>query len=223
MRSSIVGHPSASEPIRGPCAACGAGSWWPVPDPVQVVEERLDGGLRVSPRWGAMSKTDDVPEGPVSRLGDVWRLGPHRLVCGDATTAEAYARLFPGGERAHLLFTSPPYADKRGTTPSAASPGWDALMQGVFGAARSVLHEDAQILVTLASPIAAASGSRTGTAGSDGCALRAGAASPGTSGIRWRPCPATGAGASRRAMSSSSTSTDARASRTKSCPASRPG
>jgi DNA modification methylase len=51
----------------------------------------------------------DVPEEPVSRLGDVWRLGPHRLVCGDATTAEAYARLFPDGERADMVFTDPPY------------------------------------------------------------------------------------------------------------------
>ncbi|CAJ0878112.1 site-specific DNA-methyltransferase [Ralstonia mannitolilytica] len=51
----------------------------------------------------------DVPEEPVSRLGDVWRLGPHRLVCGDATTAEAYARLFPDGEQADMVFTDPPY------------------------------------------------------------------------------------------------------------------
>ncbi|WP_119352854.1 site-specific DNA-methyltransferase [Azohydromonas sediminis] len=51
----------------------------------------------------------DMPEDPVSRPGDVWLLGPHRLVCGDATTAEAYARLFPDGERADMVFTDPPY------------------------------------------------------------------------------------------------------------------
>ena len=51
----------------------------------------------------------EMPEEPVSRSGDVWRLGPHRLVCGDATTAEAYARLFPDGERADMVFTDPPY------------------------------------------------------------------------------------------------------------------
>jgi DNA modification methylase len=59
-------------------------------------------------------QTDDdavpeTPEAPVSRLGDVWLLGPHRLVCGDATTAEAYAHLFPDGERADMVFTDPPY------------------------------------------------------------------------------------------------------------------
>jgi DNA modification methylase len=51
----------------------------------------------------------EMPEEPVSRPGDVWRLGPHRLVCGDATTAEAYARLFPDGEQADMVFTDPPY------------------------------------------------------------------------------------------------------------------
>ncbi|WP_143904094.1 site-specific DNA-methyltransferase [Tepidimonas thermarum] len=51
----------------------------------------------------------EVQETPVSRPGDVWIMGPHRLVCGDATTAEAYARLFPDGERADMVFTDPPY------------------------------------------------------------------------------------------------------------------
>ena len=51
----------------------------------------------------------DVPEEPVSQPGDVWLLGPHRLVCGDATSAEAFALLFPDGERADMVFTDPPY------------------------------------------------------------------------------------------------------------------
>ncbi|WP_017364488.1 site-specific DNA-methyltransferase [Methylococcus capsulatus] len=51
----------------------------------------------------------EMPEEPVSKPGDVWRLGPHRLVCGDATTAETYVKLFPHGERADMVFTDPPY------------------------------------------------------------------------------------------------------------------
>lgn len=51
----------------------------------------------------------EMPEDPVSKPGDVWRLGPHRLVCGDATTAETYVQLFPHGERADMVFTDPPY------------------------------------------------------------------------------------------------------------------
>lgn len=44
----------------------------------------------------------------VSEKGDVWRLGPHRLICGDARSARDYAALMPG-EQATLVFTDPPY------------------------------------------------------------------------------------------------------------------
>lgn len=45
---------------------------------------------------------------PVSRLGDIWQLGRHRLLCGDAQSAADHAALL-GQERADLLFTDPPY------------------------------------------------------------------------------------------------------------------
>lgn len=44
----------------------------------------------------------------VSRPGDLWRLGPHQLLCGDARDPAAYARLMEGRE-AGLVFTDPPY------------------------------------------------------------------------------------------------------------------
>jgi len=48
------------------------------------------------------------PARAVSKLGDLWLLGPHRLLCGDARDASAYERLM-AGERAHVVFTDPPY------------------------------------------------------------------------------------------------------------------
>jgi len=54
---------------------------------------------------------DDVPEPPktpVTKPGDVWTLGRHRLVCGDCTQQEVVERLM-GGERAVCVFTDPPY------------------------------------------------------------------------------------------------------------------
>lgn len=54
---------------------------------------------------------DDVPPTPAkatTKPGDLWRLGEHRLQCGDATKAEDVARLMDG-ERAALLWTDPPY------------------------------------------------------------------------------------------------------------------
>jgi ParB-like chromosome segregation protein Spo0J len=50
----------------------------------------------------------DVPAEPVSRLGDVWLLGPHRLVCGDSTNASDVKKAL-GPVKPHLMVTDPPY------------------------------------------------------------------------------------------------------------------
>ena len=50
----------------------------------------------------------EVQETPISRTGDVWLLGPHRLLCGDSTLAESYAQLLQG-EEVDMVFTDPPY------------------------------------------------------------------------------------------------------------------
>ena len=51
---------------------------------------------------------EEPPEHPVTRLGDLWQLGDHRLLCGDSTKPEDLARLMDG-ERADLVWTDPPY------------------------------------------------------------------------------------------------------------------
>lgn len=47
-------------------------------------------------------------ENPITKLGDVWTLGRHRLVCGDSTNPKTISKALEG-HRARLLFTSPPY------------------------------------------------------------------------------------------------------------------
>jgi hypothetical protein len=49
-----------------------------------------------------------LPENPVSRPGDLWLCGPHRVLCGDATSPEAVARLL-GDRLPQLMVTDPPY------------------------------------------------------------------------------------------------------------------
>lgn len=54
---------------------------------------------------------DAVPElgeTPISRPGDIWIMGKHRVLCGDATVVEGYDRLMQG-DAADMVFTDPPY------------------------------------------------------------------------------------------------------------------
>ena len=54
---------------------------------------------------------DEVPEVPVDAItkpGDLWLLGEHRVLCGDSTKAEDVSRLM-NGEKADMMFTDPPY------------------------------------------------------------------------------------------------------------------
>ena len=50
----------------------------------------------------------ELPDNPVSVLGDVWLLGRHRLVCGDSTDAGAVEAAL-AGVKPHLMVTDPPY------------------------------------------------------------------------------------------------------------------
>lgn len=50
----------------------------------------------------------EPPEEPVSRIGDLWILGAHRVLCGDATSVQAVNRLFEVAMPA-LMITDPPY------------------------------------------------------------------------------------------------------------------
>ncbi len=97
-----------------------------------ITQEGLDGfGVDLDEGWvddtvvfDALSGLDDdetgyepteqddvVPENPptICKTGDLWILGEHRLLCGDATKREDVERLMDG-EKADMVFTSPPYA-----------------------------------------------------------------------------------------------------------------
>ena len=50
----------------------------------------------------------DATSAPVTRLGDLWVLGEHRLLCGDALQVESFARVL-GTEQAAMVFADPPY------------------------------------------------------------------------------------------------------------------
>ena len=50
----------------------------------------------------------EAPEEPITKLGDIWKLGKHKLICGDATNKDT-VKLLMEDNKADLLFTDPPY------------------------------------------------------------------------------------------------------------------
>ncbi len=113
----------------------------PAPDPAT--------GAPTGATQGEDDAADDLPppRPSVARVGDLWRLGGHSLLCGDSTDPAAVARLL-GGQKASLLITSPPYAQQRDYA-SGGIGDWDVLMDGVFGAVEGHLEDAAQLLVNL--------------------------------------------------------------------------
>jgi len=94
---------------------------------------------------------DEIPEppaDPITKPGDLWLLGDHRLLCGDSTKAEDVGRLMAGA-KADLCFTSPPYGQQRDYTEEgkAKVADWDGLMRGVFG--NLPMADAGQVLVNL--------------------------------------------------------------------------
>jgi len=92
----------------------------------------------VDPETASREGEDDVPEAtetPISRPGDLWVLGKHRLLCGDATVATDVERLL-GDVMPQLMVTDPPYGVEY-------DPGW-RNNAGAAGTKRTgkVLNDD---------------------------------------------------------------------------------
>jgi DNA modification methylase len=65
---------------------------------------------------GAEDEVPEAPEQPVSKSGDLWVLGNHRLLCGDATVLADVERVL-GGQLADMTFCDPPYNVDYANTP----------------------------------------------------------------------------------------------------------
>jgi DNA modification methylase len=74
----------------------------------------------------------EVPEEPTTKLGDIYQLGNHRLMCGDSTSIDAVEKLMDG-QKADMVFTDPPYGvDYKGIN-NDSRDGLEDLLRGAFG------------------------------------------------------------------------------------------
>lgn len=68
----------------------------------------------------------DVPDEPITKLGDIYQLGNHRLMCGDSTSIDAVDKLMDG-QKADMVFTDPPYGVKYQSNMRIKSQKFDVL------------------------------------------------------------------------------------------------
>lgn len=68
----------------------------------------------------------EPPETPSTRLGDIWILGDHRLMCGDSTSVDAVDQLMDE-QKADMVFTDPPYGIEYQSNMRTKTPKFDVL------------------------------------------------------------------------------------------------
>ena len=74
----------------------------------------------------------ETPEEPKTKLGDIYQLGNHRLMCGDSTSIDAVDKLMDG-QKADMVFTDPPYGvDYKGINNDSRN-GLEDLLRASFG------------------------------------------------------------------------------------------
>ena len=88
----------------------------------------------------------DPPAAPITKLGDIWLLGEHRVLCGDSTDPAAVAEVM-AGELADLVWTDPPYGvDYVGKTERALTMQGDGLegLEDLLAAMAAAIAEAAR-------------------------------------------------------------------------------
>ena len=97
----------------------------------------------------------DLPEAPITVSGDLWILGNHRVLCGDATASSSVERLL-AGDAADLVFSDPPYnCDYAGYTKEhlkiendhMSAEAFKRFLRGAFSLFRTAVKAGASLYV----------------------------------------------------------------------------
>jgi site-specific DNA-methyltransferase (adenine-specific) len=110
-------------------------------------------GQRVPEKRTDPDAVPDAPAEPVTVLGDVWLLGPHRLLCGDATDMAAVGAMLDG-DRCDCMWTDPPYGvEYVGKTKNALTIENDGaddlpgLLAGAYAVATAALKPGSAVYI----------------------------------------------------------------------------
>jgi DNA modification methylase len=101
---------------------------------------------QIEPGLTDEDEVPELPEQPVTVLGDVWVLGKHRLMCGDSTSIDAVDKLMDG-QKADMVFTDPPYGVDYKGIKNDDRGGLEELLRGAFGNFLAVSKSGASIYV----------------------------------------------------------------------------
>jgi len=109
--------------------------------------DELDAMIKPIEETEWLTDEDYVPEVPVepkTKLGDIYILGNHRLMCGDSTSIDAVEKLMDG-QKADMVFTDPPYGvDYKGIN-NDSRDGLEDLLRGAFANYLAVSKSGASI------------------------------------------------------------------------------
>jgi DNA modification methylase len=95
------------------------------PDEVNALNPKVIDGLTDE------DAVPEVPEEPKTKLGDIYQLGNHRLMCGDSTSIDTVDKLMDG-QKADMVFTDPPYGvDYKGIN-NDSRDGLEDLLRSAF-------------------------------------------------------------------------------------------
>jgi DNA modification methylase len=118
-----------------------------------VADEPDEGGGGGQGAEGDPDAVPPPPKDPVTKPGDVWLLGPHRISCGDCRDFNTVETLLAGA-RVNVAFTSPPYASQRTYDKSSGfqpirPDGYSDWFENVQANVRAVLADDGSWFVNI--------------------------------------------------------------------------
>ncbi|MBI2818142.1 MAG: ParB N-terminal domain-containing protein [Acidobacteria bacterium] len=119
-------------------------------------DAELEALLTTHDEGDSAESPEEIPEAPavaVTQPGDLWLIGPHRLLCGDCRDQETVLRLFDG-VKANVVITSPPYASQREYDPASgfrpvAPEDYIAWYRDVAANIESVLAPDGSYFLNI--------------------------------------------------------------------------